>query len=70
MSETIIALITFLFFSIFSIIYVILKLKKCKNDFEEIFFHACMTEGQLPHDNTRILRIKKIAQDHIGEPLI
>ena len=70
MTETIIALTTFLFFSIFCIIYVILKLKKCSNDFEEIFYHASMTEGQLPHDNTRILRIKKIAQDHIGESLI
>ena len=70
MSETIIALTTSLLFTIFSIIYVILKLKKCKNDFEEIFYHACRTEGQLSHDNSRITRIKKIAQDHIGEPLM
>ena len=63
MLQIIIALATLLLFSILSIIYVILKLRKCKNNFEEIFYHEYVTEDQSLHDNTKI---KKITQ---GEPL-
>lgn len=54
MLQIIITLATVLLFSIFSIIYVILKLRKCKNNFEEIFYYKCITEDQSLHDNTKI----------------
>lgn len=38
MLQIIIALATVLLFSIFSIIYVIIKLRKCKNNFEDILY--------------------------------
>lgn len=67
MPETITVLTTFLFYSICFIIYLIFKLKKCKNDLEEIFYHASLAEGQLSHDNARLGRIRKIAEKHIGD---